>query len=197
MIPKLNDDASNWVDYKSKALLGIGLRGLMAHIKGCAVRPKPYATVSGVVVLADGKTEASEDQIETREKRIDDFETKEYLARHIMVNSVSMRLAQQIKDEPDPKKMWEAIVEDAESKGTLYLVNLQKWIHELKCQEGGDVKAHLTELTAMNQDLASKGVVIPNDDFTTIIMSSLPANEREAAFPLQSVAFRVFLATSG
>ena len=63
VILKLLDDASNWVDYKSKALLAMGARGLMGHITGRMTEPKPYLEVDGKPVLADGKTKASEDQI--------------------------------------------------------------------------------------------------------------------------------------
>jgi len=55
-----------------------------------------YQQAGGVFVLADRKTEATEDQIEAREKRIDDWETKHFLARHIMMNSVPLRLTQLI-----------------------------------------------------------------------------------------------------
>jgi hypothetical protein len=79
-IPKLKDDASNWVDYKSKALIAMGLRGLMGHIEGQAVKPKMYTMMYGMHMLPDGATAASEEQVEAREKRIDDFETKQYLA---------------------------------------------------------------------------------------------------------------------
>src|SRR6266487_7127522 len=83
MIPKLKDDASNWVDYKSKVLLGMGLRGLMSHIEGCMVKPKPYDIVNGVMVLPDGSTAATEERIEVQEKQIEDYDTKQYLTCHI------------------------------------------------------------------------------------------------------------------
>ena len=119
-IQKLKDDASNWVDYKSKALLGMGSLGLMRYIEGRAVRPKPYDSIDGVAVLSDKLTEATEEQIEAREKRIEDYDTKQYLMRHIMVNSIPTRLAQRVKDETDPKKMWDAIVADLQGKSVLH-----------------------------------------------------------------------------
>jgi hypothetical protein len=52
-IPKLKDDASNWVDYKSKALIAMGSRGLMGHIEGQAVKPKMFNILYGVHMLPD------------------------------------------------------------------------------------------------------------------------------------------------
>ena len=184
-IPKLKDDASNWVDYKSKALMGMGSRGLMSHIEGCVTKLKLYDLLDGVAVLSDGKTKVTEEQIETHEKRIEDFETKRYLACHIMVHSIPVCLAQRVKDETNPKKMWDAIVADSEGKSVSHQVALQRWLYELKCEEGADIKAHLTELIGMNQDLAAKGVTVTDDDFTALIMGSLPDSYKPL---LQSVS---------
>jgi hypothetical protein len=96
-IPKLADNGSNWVDYKTKVLIAMGSRGLMGHVEGRARKPTPYAIVDGVLVIADGKTTATEDQIEAREKRTDDYEMKEYLACHIIINSISITLAQSLR----------------------------------------------------------------------------------------------------
>src|SRR5277367_2494134 len=78
--PKLADNGSNWVDYKTKVLIAMGSRGLMGHIEGRAQKPKPYTLVNDQAVLTDGKTPANEDQLEAREKCIEDFDTKQYLA---------------------------------------------------------------------------------------------------------------------
>src|SRR5262245_52205876 len=92
-VPKLADNGSNWIDYKAKALIAMGSRGLSNHIDGTALKPNAYSTVNNVVVLSDGKTPASEEQILAREKLIDEFVAKDYLARYIIINSVSTRVA--------------------------------------------------------------------------------------------------------
>ena len=90
-IPKLDDNGSNWVDYKTKVMIAMGSRGLMGIVEGRALKQKPYNIVGGVVpVLPDGKTAASDEQIEAHKKRMEDYETKMYLARHIMINSRRM-----------------------------------------------------------------------------------------------------------
>ena len=114
--PKLADNGSNWVDYKTKVLIAMGSRGLMGHIEGRAQKPKPYTLVNDQAVLADGKTPANEDQLEAREKRIEDFDTKQYLARYIIINSVSLRMAQNIGKLKSAKDMWDAVVKDSEGK---------------------------------------------------------------------------------
>ena len=73
VVLKLNDDRSNWADYKPHIQRALGLKGLWRHVEGTAIMPKPYALVTGVPVLADGMTQATEDQIEAREIKIIDY----------------------------------------------------------------------------------------------------------------------------
>ena len=82
-VPKLRDDRSNWSDYLPRVERALGAKGLWRHVLGTAIAPKPYALVSGVPVLPDGRTPAMEEQIESKESKIADFERKEYLAQHV------------------------------------------------------------------------------------------------------------------
>jgi hypothetical protein len=175
-IPTLTDNGSNWIDYKTKALIAMGSWGLMGHVEGRAQKPKQYAMVDDQAVLADGKTAVTEDQVESREKRIDDFETKEYLARHIIINSVSLRLAQNISKLTSAKAMWDAIVKDSAGKMLLYQVDARRRLQEMKCSEGEDIKTHLTEMNRLRQELAGMGSAVNDDDFTAMIIGSLPSS---------------------
>ena len=42
----------------------MGSKGLWRHMLGTAVAPKPFVLLNGIPVLADKKTEATEEQIE-------------------------------------------------------------------------------------------------------------------------------------
>ena len=177
-ISKLADDGTNWVDYKTKLMIAMGSRGLMGHIEGQALRPSPYMVVNDVAMLADGKTPATEEQIETREKRIEDFDMREYLARHVIINSVSMRLAQKIGQLTSSKDMWGAVKADSEGRSTLYQIDMQRWLQELRCAKGGDAKAHLTEMAKLRGELAAMGSEVKDADFTVMVIGSLPPSYR-------------------
>ena len=66
-IPKLHDDRSNWANYAPQIQKAMGLKGLWRHVEGKAVTPAPYAVVNGVPIISDGKTPATEEQIEAWE----------------------------------------------------------------------------------------------------------------------------------
>ena len=89
-VPKLCDDGSNWSDYLPRVERALGAKGLWRHVLGTAIAPKPYVLVSGVPVLPDGRTPAMEDQIESKESRIADFDKKEYLAQHVILSTTLM-----------------------------------------------------------------------------------------------------------
>ena len=79
-VPKLHDNRSNWADYKPRIQNAMGTKGVWRHVLSTAIAPVPYAMRNGVPMLADGKTLATEDQIESKESKIIEFEKREYLA---------------------------------------------------------------------------------------------------------------------
>src|SRR5271170_875394 len=89
-IPKLLDDGSNWVKYHIKAKTAMRAQSLELHIDRTARRPAPYAMdAQGTPMLADGKTKASEDQVEACEKQIETYNKCQYLAKHMLLTSMS------------------------------------------------------------------------------------------------------------
>ena len=68
-VPKLCDDGSNWADYV-RVERALGTKELWRHVVGTAIAPKPYAVVAGVPVLADGTTQASDDQVELKGSKL-------------------------------------------------------------------------------------------------------------------------------
>jgi hypothetical protein len=69
-VPKLCDDGNNWADYQPRIERALGSKGLWRHVLGAAIAPKPYILLAGVPVIADGKTPATEEQIEAKEAKI-------------------------------------------------------------------------------------------------------------------------------
>ena len=73
-VPKLRDDGSNWADYQPRIERALGSKGLWRHVIGTVTPPKPYTEVAGVPVIADGKTPATEEQIEAKDVKIQEHE---------------------------------------------------------------------------------------------------------------------------
>ena len=124
----------------------MGSKGLWRHVEGTAVAPRPYMLLNGVPVIADGKTEATEDQIETKEVRIAEFEKREYLAQHILLSITSICLGSKIKDQKSAKEMWDIVKADAMTKSTLYLLDAEDQLSSMKLADNDHAKTHLAKL---------------------------------------------------
>ena len=163
----------------------MGSKGLWRHIEGSAVVPKPYVVADGTPVLSDGKTPATNEQLETKETRIYEFEKREYLAQHIILSTTSTRLGANIKDFDTTKEMWDVVKADATTKSTLYILDAEDQLSSMKLDENDDPKTHLMELKQHFQlmlqrrdNLVKMGSTILDTCFKTIIMSSLPESYR-------------------
>ena len=89
-VPKLRDNGSNWANDEPRMHKAMGSRGLWRHVEGVAVAPKPYVVADGTPVLADGKTAATEEQLEVKEGKMIKYEKREYLAQHIILLTTSV-----------------------------------------------------------------------------------------------------------
>ena len=58
----------------------MGSKEIWRHVEGTATAPMPYDVNNGILILSDGKTPATEDQIELKESKILEFKKREYLA---------------------------------------------------------------------------------------------------------------------
>ena len=174
-IPKLSDDGSNWVDYDTKATTAMGSKGLIRHIEGRARKPTPFA-VENDVIMFDKNTPATDAQIDAKERLLEEYEQKEYLARHIILTSVSPRLFASIKTKKTSAEMWAAVKKDATAKTELHQVDALRRLHQRKCGETDDVKAHLEELIDLRGKLIGMGATVEDKEFRTIILASLPSS---------------------
>jgi hypothetical protein len=158
---------------------------------GTTLAPKPYAVLAGAYVVADGKTPASEEQIEQKETKIQEYERHEYLAQHVILSTTSTRLGSKIKNLTTAKGMWDAVKADTTTKSTLYILDAEDQLATMKLAEIDDPKTHLAEMKQHFQlmiqrrdNLTKMGSELSDTRFNTIIMSSLPESYRPT---LQSI----------
>ena len=134
-VPKLCNNGSNWADYQLRIERALGLKGLWRHVLGTAIKPTPYALLAGVPVIADGKTEATEEQIEVKEAKFAEYEKREYLTQHVILSTTSTRLGSKIKDLETAKEMWDAIKNGATTKSMLYLIDAEDQLSSMKLHQ--------------------------------------------------------------
>ena len=104
VVPKLCDDRSNWADYSSRIQKAMGSKGLWRHVEGNAVVPNTVG--NGTPVTSDGKTAATQEQIEAWETQIIDYKKREYLVQHVILSMTLTHLSAKIKHLKTAKEMW-------------------------------------------------------------------------------------------
>jgi hypothetical protein len=144
-ISKLCDDGSNWSDYDTRIKKAMGSKGLWRRWKhrGCT---QTVTVKDGVHLLADLKTPATDEQIETKESKIIEFEKREYLAQHIILSTTLTRLGAKIKDMTSAEDMWKVVKDDATKKSTLHLLDTEEQLQSMKLNDNEDSESHLMEL---------------------------------------------------
>jgi hypothetical protein len=171
-LPKLRDDGANWIDYESKTRTAMGSRGLIRHVEGTARRLTEFAIKAGVPVSKPG-TPATDEEIEAKERKLDEFDQKEYTARHIILTSVSPRLATLVKSKT-AKQMWDIVKADATSKSKMHQIATKQKLTDSQCDEEADVKEHLTTMVRVRDELESMGAPVADEEFLSLIIGSIP-----------------------
>ena len=193
-VSKLCDDRSDWADYQPRLQNAMGLKGIWRHIEGTNTAPVLYAINNGIPILSNGKTPATEDQIESKESKILEFKKREYLARHILMSTTSTQLSNKIKGLPTADDMWRVIKDDTMSKSTLYLLDAEDQLSSMKLPDNTDPKTHLSELKAhfhlMLQrcdNLMKISSTMSESHFNIIIMSSLLESYQSTLQPITAL----------
>ena len=112
-----------------------GVKRLWRHIEGTTAVPKLHTLDAGVPVLSDGRTPATEDQIEAKEMKIMDYNKWEYLTQHDILSTTTTHLSTKIKNLKTVDEMWDAVKADVTTKSTLYLLDHIKIVHS---DQGGE-----------------------------------------------------------
>ena len=171
-VPHLKDNGSNWVDYEVKAKMALGLKGLHRHIEGTTMAPIPFALENDIPMSRPG-IPATKDKIEMKEKKINDYEQKEYLAQHIVQSTVSPHVAALIHSKT-ASKMWRIVKADATDKSKMRKVETHQKLQEMHCDEGTNIQVHLNGMIHAWDELVAMGSILSDPDFTSMILASMP-----------------------
>jgi hypothetical protein len=166
-IPKLEADGSNWVIFKDRFLYAAAAASLSSHIDGTGVAPSPLA-YSGML------TEEERKKTEEYEANLFRWQSDEAIIKQAIASLISDSLFLEVRKKETARDMWEAVKSQREKKSRMVTVDMRRRLQAEKCAEKGDVHTHLNKLLALREDLASMGGSITDEDFTTIVLGSIP-----------------------
>ncbi|THH15818.1 hypothetical protein EW146_g4715 [Bondarzewia mesenterica] len=165
-VPKLASDGSNWVTYKTWLENAIKARGLVRHLTGSITRP--------------ANPEAYEEDYTPS--------LREILERDTAEQKVAKFEQDEASNHTTTKDLWGAILKEYEQKLDIAKVDVRRQMMEAKCNEGGDVRVHLNFLLKSKEQLAGMRMKIEDEDFSVMIMSSLPPSYHNSLRAITSAA---------
>src|SRR5882762_1953369 len=170
-IPKLEVDGSNWVIFKDCFAFAAAAAGLEKHIDGTGSAPNPPVfALGGPTPLTTAQTT----EIEQYEEKQSKWMMGEAVVRQAIATTIPDSLFIEVRKEVTARLMWEAVRMKREKKSRMVTVDLRRKLQAEKCSEHDDMRAHLNKLQTMREDLASMGASIVDEDFTSIILGSIP-----------------------
>jgi hypothetical protein len=174
-IPKLTQDGSNWVTWKSHTLAVLALtRGVMRCVEGMARAPAPLPThPPNHNYLAE-----EEEMLEKVEKRWDDYHQCEATIKAQVFSTIPDGILVEVQKLKTVKEVWDAVCLKHEGKGLVVNVDLCRQMQELKCEEDANVCTHLETMMQMHEELAGMGGAPDAQEFLTILLGLLPKTYR-------------------
>jgi len=170
-IPKLLPDGSNWVIFKDRFHFAAAAAVLQKHLDGTDSEPAALAfPVAGPTPLTAAQTE----ELKAYEASLSKWQAGEAVLKQAIASTIPDSLFLDVRKEKTAKLMWDSVSNKREKKSRMVTVDLRRKLQLEKCEENGDVRTHLFKLQTMREDLASMGGSISDEDFTTIVLGSIP-----------------------
>ena len=168
-IPKLEVDSSNWVIFKDRFLFAAAAASLKGHIDGTGKPPVNPVPTPREPLMEDQKLAINE-----YNTLLTKWEMEENIVKQALASVIPDSLFIEVRRKETAMLMWDAVRDQREKKSRMVTVDMHQKLQSEKCNEQGDVRTHLIKLQTMREDLASIGGLISDEDFTSIILGSIP-----------------------
>jgi hypothetical protein len=157
IVERLQPDGANWVSYRDRIIWAVGGKGWHEHLTEDSVTPL-YTAIGDVNNV-------------TPEMR---WNADDKATMHLIASSIPNSVFSSIKGSTTAKGAWDALKLLYEGRTNLILINLNQRLQAMRCGEEENVREHLIKLKDMREQLASMGKVVPDTEYTAILMGSLP-----------------------
>ena len=98
----------------------------------------------------------------------------ENIAMQVIAASIPNTVFTNIKSKTNTKDVWDALKALYEGRTTMVLVNLGQQLQSMRCADEDNVREHFDKLANMREQLAAMGKSIPDDEYASTLMGSLP-----------------------
>ena len=158
-IPKLSDDGSNWVDYRDRVLWLLESQTIDDHIEHDSP-PMAYQNQGKVGGL----------------EYADRWKKEETAIKQVIGPSIPRATFSRIKGQKNVKGVWDILKQIYEEKTRVLAADLMRRFRNTRCSESDNVCTHFENLRNLREQLAGMGKLISDEDYTDILLTSLPAS---------------------
>ena len=139
-LPKLKADGSNWILFQESLELETASHNLEKHIDGTGTAPITPPPVAGP------PTADEQQAIDNYAGAFDKWSAGEATIRKGLAEALPPALYLIVQKEVTAKLVWDAVVNHHQHKAQLIIVELRQKLQNEKCDEKGDIRAHLSKL---------------------------------------------------
>jgi hypothetical protein len=156
-VPKLLADGSNWVTYCDHITWALELQTLEVYLTRDTL-PKDYAYL-GTVTGLNAPTH---------------WRHGEGIVKQLIASTMPDTIFNRIKGGTHSKNVWDALKNLYEDHTHMMVVDLARKVRSKKCGETESICMHFKQLADMHEQLAAMGKTVDDDDYTDILLASLP-----------------------
>ena len=156
-ITKLVADGSNWVTYRDRMLWAVDSRDLSQHLTSASMT-QTYIDAGNIGTL-------------TPQMR---WNHDQAAVKQLIAISVPDTVFNSIKAGATAKDVWDALKKLYEGRTMLITIDLGRRLQTTRCGEEENVREHFERLAGMREKLAAMGKSIPDDEYASILLGSLP-----------------------
>ena len=161
-VPKLSEDGSNTVLYKSQFTSAVIAKKLRRYLNGTAKEPSPPA-VPGADPDADEKYEDA----------LDVFESCHAAIKTLLFQTLPEPLKLKISSKTKADECWKIVTDTYDSQGDFIQVDILRQMNSLRCADE-DPRPTLLELQRLKSEYATAGGALNDQQYKAMILSFLP-----------------------
>lgn len=196
-VPKLDASRMNWVIFTVHFQDAIKAKGFWGHLDGTstcpiALEPKDVKSKSGEAAEAAATMPASPIAEELQAAKL--LDKDKLSVKSLLTQKIPDSTLMHIHLKKTVFKRWAAIKKEYTEKGAYVQMDMRAQFLESKCPEKGNVCEFLDNLCVKQEELASIGVDITEQDYCSTIIFSLPYSLTNFA-SAQLAAARMFSTT--
>src|SRR6201996_5044846 len=149
-LPACKSDGTNWVFFRDRFRFAMDAAGLRDHFDDAIISAEP---VTPNIVDPQNPTADETKANDTYLTRRRFWRSEQAIIKQGLATVIPDSLFLKVKGEKTAKAMWDKVKNHFEKKSQMVTVDLRRKLQDERCAEGGDVKAHLTKLQTIREDL--------------------------------------------